>query len=517
MGPPRGKMFVFKDKQQNHPEAQLKNDTNTDSLPPLISIVMTDSKHYIDNLFADTWKKLKLNSLIKSAGFTKRSGIEITEAVFLLLLWKWLNMSSIAMFSKKALGTFSMARKDVMYDLLKREQINWRVLNNQTAKAVYQQSKLTGSCVKAFVLDDSIKTRSGKKMEGVSSHFDHVTGRHVMGQQVLTLGLATEEAFLPLDSQIYISQVKARELINPYEDGRSVVGKRYSEATTQTKPEMAANMMKRAIRSGMEADYVIADAWFGTKPMIRTALKLDVCAILRMKKSKMKYRAVVSGRKKQWLNAQELYTYAVKREWKKVRGMPWKAVVLDVELDLAEKDEKKPRWQPVRLLFVRGLKEPGKAEVGKKDWALFLTTDIQLSMSKMLETYALRWGIEVYFKEAKQHLGFLQEQTVTFASHTASIHLCAIRYLMLVYNKLEDQNSGIGDIRTKIQDQLDSLSFAGQLWQIFRAIISGTLYDLQATMGCSVDTVMLAIDKRVHAFFVRSLQLDSFTMQLEYE
>ena len=276
----------------------MKNDTNADSLPPLISDVITDSKHYIDNLFADTWKKLKLNSLIKAAGFTKRSGIEITQAVYVLLLWKWLNMSSIAMFSRQALGTFSRAKKDVMYDLLKREEINWRALNSQTARAVYQQHTLAESRSKAFVLDDSIKTRRGKKMEGVSSHFDHVTGRHVMGQQVLTLGLATEEAFLPLDSQIYLSQVKARELIKPYKDGRSVVGKRYSDATTQSKPTMAAKMMKRAIRAGVEADYLLADAWFGTRPMIRSALELDVCAILRMKKNKMKYRAVVNGRDK---------------------------------------------------------------------------------------------------------------------------------------------------------------------------------------------------------------------------
>jgi len=495
----------------------LKNGINADSLPPLISVVITDSKHYIDNRFADTWKQLRLNTLISGAGFTKRSGIEVTEAVFVLLIWKWLNMSSIALFSKKALGTFSRARKDVMYDLLKREEINWRALNSQTAKAVYQQNKLIGSRVKAFVLDDSIKTRCGRKMEGVSSHFDHVTGRHIMGQQVLTLGLATEEAFLPLDSQIYVSQVKARELIKPYKDGRSVVGKRYSEATTQSKPEMASNMMRRAIRGGIGADYVLADAWFGTKPMIRTALELEVCAILRMKKGKMKYRAVVNGQKKQLLNAQELYTYAVKREWKKVRGLPWKAVTLDVELDLAEKGVKKSRWQPVRLLFVRGLKELGEAEVSKKDWALFLTTDIKLSMSKMLETYALRWGIEVYFKEAKQHLGFLQEQTVTFASHTASIHLCAIRYLMLIHNKLEDEGARVGDIRSQIQDQLDPLSFASRLWQIFRAIISDTLSELQATLSCSVDTVMLAIDQRVHEFFIRSLQLDAFTLQLEYE
>ena len=104
-------MFVFKDKQQNHPEAHLKNDINADSLPPLISVVITDSKHYIDNLFADTWKKLKLNALIRGAGFTKRSGIEVTEAVFVLLLWKWLNMSSIAMFSKKGLRDFFKGQK----------------------------------------------------------------------------------------------------------------------------------------------------------------------------------------------------------------------------------------------------------------------------------------------------------------------------------------------------------------------------------------------------------------------
>jgi len=42
-------------------------------------------------------------------------------------------------------------------------------------------------------------------MEAVSSHFDHTDNKQVMGQQVLTMGLATEDMFLPLDSQIFIS------------------------------------------------------------------------------------------------------------------------------------------------------------------------------------------------------------------------------------------------------------------------------------------------------------------------
>ena len=146
-----------------------------------------------------------------------------------------------------------------------------------------------------------------------------------------------------------------------------------------------------------------------------------------------------------------------------------------------------------------------------------LTTDLQLSMTKMLQTYALCWGIEVYFKEAKQRLGFLKDQTLTFASHTASIHLCAIRYLMLVDNKLTGKSTHIGGVRSQMQDQLDSLSFAGRLWLIFRTIISGTLNELNSILGCSVDTVMQAIDKQIQDFFIRSLQLDVFTLRLEYE
>ena len=59
--------------------------------------------------------------------------------------------------------------------------------------------------------------------------------------------------------------------------------------------------------------------------MMRTALGLEMCAIVRMKKSKMKYRAVIKRRKREFLNSQALYTGVVKREWRKLRGLPWKA------------------------------------------------------------------------------------------------------------------------------------------------------------------------------------------------
>jgi len=88
---------------------------------------------------------------------------------------------------------------------------------------------------------------------------------------------------------------------------------------------------------------------------------------------------------------------------------------------------------------------------------------------------------------------------------------------MLMHNKLAGHESRIGDIRSTIQEQLDTLSFAGRLWQLFRSIISGALHELRKRLGCSKEFIMEMIDERVNTFFIRSLQLDAVTLRLEYE
>ena len=292
----------------------MNNDTNKLLLPSLIEEVLSHPGQCVDNIFASVWKGLNFNRLIQRAGFKKRSGVPVTDSVFLLLLWQWIDVSSIAVFARHSLKTFSDAKKDVMYELLKREDVDWRGLNLGVAKSTYQHQGVASSRLRVYVLDDSIKTRRGKKMEGVSCHFDHTQGRHVMGQQVLTLSLATEDLFMPLDSQIYVSSSKAHELIDDFKDHRSVVAKRYEEATNQTKPKLAQGMLKRAKRQGLNAEYLAADAWFGNKPMIQTALSMDVTAVLRMKKGNMKYRTERSNGRIDELDAKALYKRAVKGE-----------------------------------------------------------------------------------------------------------------------------------------------------------------------------------------------------------
>ena len=72
----------------------------------------------------DTCKQLRLGSLIHEAGFRKRSGTDIVDVIFLLLLWKWTNVASLSVFARKAICVFSHAHKDVLYDTFQREDIN---------------------------------------------------------------------------------------------------------------------------------------------------------------------------------------------------------------------------------------------------------------------------------------------------------------------------------------------------------------------------------------------------------
>ncbi len=79
-----------------------------------------------------------------------------------------------------------------------------------------------------------------------------------MGQQVLALGLSCEEGFVPLDSELFISQTKVIALPEPFKDDRSTTAKRYQTAQQHTKPEMVEAMVKRALNAGIVADYLLA-------------------------------------------------------------------------------------------------------------------------------------------------------------------------------------------------------------------------------------------------------------------
>ncbi len=226
-------------------------------------------------------------------------------------------------------------------------------------------------------------------------------------------------------------------------------------------------MIHRALRTGIEGDYLLADAGFGSKAMIRLSQEASLVAVLRMKKSKLKYRlreyrgeAVINRD----LDVQALYRHVVRKHWQPIVGQPYQAKVVDVEINLAEQDKQPEQWAPVRLLFVRGTARTDKTQAGKKDWAVFLCTDTALTATQILELYAMRWAIEVYFKEAKQQLGFLKEQSTHYAAYVASIHLTAIRFCLLVIAKQMHGVASVAGMRQQLRANSTDIHYAAKLW-----------------------------------------------------
>ena len=167
------------------------------------------------------------------------------------------------------------------------------------------------------------------------------------------------------------------------------------------------------------------------------------------------------------------------------------------------------------LLFVRGNAGDNQAPAGRHDWAVFLTTDTNLSSAEILELYAMRWAIEVYFKKAKQHLDFLKEQSNYYAAYIASIHLTAIRFCLLVIAKQTQGAASIALMRQKLCSNSRDISFAGKLWQVFHGVINGALDELRAVLGDVASLVMKTIDTHIQCLFTQVLQLDPKTLWLE--
>lgn len=494
---------------------QMNRDISNSSLPSLTVDILTNPDNKIDNLFSTMCQKLGFKTLLERAGFKKRSGSSAQELVYLLMIWVWLKVDSVSMFSKSSLQGFSTAKKDALYDLLNREDLNWRKLQLITAKKVLRTTDNDNEA--AFVVDDSVKIRRGKTMPGVSSHFDHLTARCVMGQQILTLGIATQKQFVPLDNEIFISKTKIQPLNRPFKDARSIVAKRYNEALEQTKPEMVRNMISRALRADITAKYFLADAWFATKQILKMTEDKDLTAIVRMKKNKMKYRLIQPSEnqdEKKECSAQELYQSHIKGQWQSIKDRPYQSKSIIVELNLAQSKKEDDRWIKVKLLFVRGVNEE-KEQASKNDWALFLSTDATLTDDKILAVYALRWGIEVYFKEAKQKLGFLKEQSTHYSTYIASIHLTGLRFCLLLYAKYEEGAARLCDVRKDIVDNLCELDFAHRLWGLFRGLITLALNENNELSEESKENTLRHIDHTVELFFKQVMQMDSYTLQLE--
>ena len=394
------------------------------------------------------FQELNFKSMMNRSGINKTKGFKAVSVLLLYAILPFLKIKSSGL-HKKGNG-----KKDVYYRFLNHERFNWR-------KLVYLlATKIIGLCgdvplrEKVLIADDTIVSKTGKNMECVSYHYDHKTNRSILGHQYLQLGYHNGINLFPLDMVANTSSKRPNDKMRDI-DKRTSGWRRRKEALGK-KTDSLSQMIRQAWNNGIDASFVLFDSWFAHDSVISNIVGIGYGVICRLKKSRVRYEY---GGKRYTLN--RLWRNFVRKRMKAIDGGLVKAACLDVKL---------PKSGDVRLVFILDR---------NKQWNVLLSTDTDLSASDILNYYARRWAIEVFFKDAKQMLYLGKEQSRIFDATIASYSIVMIRYLLLVYILNKRRLVGpLGPLFRELSEEHMLLDIAKQTWIGIRENIIKSSYIL---------------------------------------
>ena len=340
--------------------------------------------------------------------------------------------------------------KDAAYDLLKGARYNWRklllLLSFSISTAIDALTDKTRE--KVIIIDDSPYDKSRSKMlELLSKVFDHCTKRYLKGFRLLTVVWSDGASVVPLDFALLSSVEKKNRYqeITKDIDKRSCGYRRRQEAITKS-TELLEPIIRRVLRFGIRADYILMDSWFAL-PKIIHMLSTHVPVICMLKNM---YRVFYE------YNGAKLNLDALYRNVKKRAGKAWIKASVIVKTSAGQK---------VKIVFVR--------DRSQKGWLAILSTDNDLADEEIVRIYGKRWDIEVFFKMEKQYLDLVKGvQVRDFDGLIAYTTIAMMRYMFLSYEqRLHDDPRTFGELFHACCDEIKDLSLLEALQRIITLAI----------------------------------------------
>jgi hypothetical protein len=231
--------------------------------------------------------------------------------------------------------------------------------------------------------------------------------------------------------------------------------KRRSEAD-MSKSKSVIRMISRAVKRGFEFEYVLFDSRFFSKDIlahIESFRTKGIKLVAMVKMGKNLYRDCLRGKQMNANTLRKLY----KQKGKAQRSRKYNATYIRV-----------PVWydnRRVNLFFVR-------LGSGSK-WKAFITNDLDLTFNKLLEVYHIRWSIEVFYKDAKQHLQLGKCQCNNFDSQIGATTVVMMQYIMLLLYKQRYYGQSLGSIFDLLSTQAQEENITRYLMDIFWEIAHG--------------------------------------------
>ncbi len=275
-----------------------------------------------------------------------------------------------------------------------------------------------------LALDDYINPKTGKKIFGCASVFDHAAkinqAKYPWAQNIVSIGLLKivkgRWACLPLAFRFY--HMKKTILAGN-------VKVNHKSVPFRTKFEQAVEMISHIATAFHGTPIlIVTDSWFGNNGLFKPMRKTigEHCHILsRLRVNSLLFDAPIKhcepqpGRPKkyghklgsaktlaeQFINLTTTYSVSLYSKQRDV--LAYDRVVMLKTLKCA-----------VRVVWV----------YRKSNWVALFTTDLDLSVEQIIEYYGARWKIESGFKEIKQKIGSAKSQTRNPHAVTNHLNFC---------------------------------------------------------------------------------------------
>jgi hypothetical protein len=409
-------------------------------------------------------KCFSFSALCKYLNPLKQRGYSFESVFSCLISLPFLGLQTVHSFTGSVMADHIEARKDVFYRLKNNPRICWRMIlwmfGLKFIKLVATQGKDNSDAPRCVIFDDSFLPKTGRYIEKISRMFDHVSKRYMLGYKLLTMGYWDGVSFIPLDFSFH--RERGRNADKPFGMKKKEYRKQYRkkrekgthswdrarEADT-TKIENALKMFWRTISQGIKVDYVLMDSWFTCEAFVR--------AVKRVKKQTVHLIGMYKTPKTKFNYSGDKLTHSqIRNKLGKVKRcrrlrLQYKEAMVDYN------------GVPIKMFFSR------KGSNGK--WKVFITTDTALSFIRMIETYQIRWTIEVFFKEGKQLLGLGRCQSKDFDAQIADTTITMIQHILLTLKFRFEHYETKGALFNHIREGIIQSRLNERLWGLFIELI----------------------------------------------
>ena len=434
------------------------------------------NKGRLENALTSVAKSLPVEKLIKAMGFDKRSGHPLKNLLYFGLFFMPLSSSrgSILDFFNR-LGGKHGEIKPAFYRFLQNHNIAWRkvMMSANTIMRQYFRKSFatkTSDLPRVFSVDDTFLKKFGRKIQGVSRVHDHTDNTYQNGYKMLAVMYFNGFYSHFVDFSLHAEGKKKtfatafRRLLGC----QTETGKRAKELL-EKKPVTILKMLKRLRH--FKVDYFLADSWFCSPAFMVELLTVlpkgcEVIMHAKMDHTKYRYKNRELGlkillekllREEEYSRCKEFNTLYFRRK-----------IIRD--------------GREYTVLFSR-LRKNSK-------WVAFLTTDTGISYIKAMRVYALRWKIEIGFRELKQNFYITRCQANHFASQVAHITQAIMLHgFMSHYLACRNGSVSMGELFREFEQEVHGNLLRCSHWAEFKEVLIAVAESLGGIENVSVKEI----------------------------